>query len=224
LLHPLADRLGVAAQSGEDSSVEILRTSLEQALGVFGDPDVIGWAKRTLAAHGVSAADHRTALNVVAGQADTSTFDSLLSQAEAEKDPLDKQHLFEALATVQDPELARRMLDIAFGDEPPAGTGPYLVYSLASNHPDLAWDLALPHLQDPNLALENDTRWRIAVDVAGKSALTERATALQAYEAQSVPETARRPFAGALASIRQNQHIAEHAMPEITRWIAAQAQ
>jgi hypothetical protein len=38
-----------------------------------------------------------------------------------------------------------------------------------------------------------------------------------------VPENARRPFAGALASIRQNRHIAEHALPEITRWVAAQA-
>jgi hypothetical protein len=38
-----------------------------------------------------------------------------------------------------------------------------------------------------------------------------------------VPESARRPFAGALASIQQNRHIAEDVMPEITRWVAAQA-
>jgi hypothetical protein len=91
LLHPLADRLGYAAKSGEDSNVEILRASLERAQGIFGDAAVIGWAKRTLADHSGSAADHRTALNVVAGQADASTFDSLLAQAEAEQDPLYRQ-------------------------------------------------------------------------------------------------------------------------------------
>jgi ERAP1-like C-terminal domain len=224
LLHPLADRLGYAAKPGEDGNVEILRASLERAQGIFGDAAVIGWAKRTLADHSGSAADHRTALNVVANQADASTFDSLLAQAEAEQDPLYKQHLFEALAGVQDPGLARRMLEIAFGDGPPAGTGPYLVLSLASNHPDLVWDLALPHLQDPKLPLENAKRWRIVVDVAGRSALAEREAALKAYEARSVPENARRPFDGALASIRQNRHIADHAMPEITRWVSVQVQ
>ena len=222
LLRPVADRLGYAAKSGEDSNVEIVRASVERALGIFGDAAVIGWARRTLADNSGSAADHRTALNVVASQADASTFDSLLAQAEAEQDPLYKQHLFEALAGVEDSGLARRMLEIAFGDGPPAGTGPYLVLSLASNHPDLVWDLALPHLQDPKLPLENALRWRIAVDVASRSALAEREAALKAYEARSVPENARRPFDGALASIRQNRHIAEHAMPEITRWVSVQ--
>jgi hypothetical protein len=95
---------------------------------------------------------------------------------------------------------------------------------LASSHPDLVWDLALPHLQDPKLPLENNMRWRIAVEVASRSALPEREAALKAYEARSVPENARRPFDGALASIRQNRHIAEHATPEITRWVSVRLQ
>jgi len=223
LLHPLADRLGYAAKSGEDGNVEILRASLERAQGIFGDAAIVGWAKRTLADHSGSAAEYRTALTVVAGQADASTFDSLLAQAEAEPDPLSKQHVFEALAGVQDPGLARRMLEIAFGDEPPAGTGPALVLSLAANHPDLVWDLTLPHLQDPKLPLDNAARWKIAVDIASRSALPEREAALKAYEARNVPENARRPFDGALASIRQNRHIAAHAMPDITRWVSVQA-
>jgi len=223
VLHPLAQRLGYTARPGESGNVEILRTSLERAQGVFGDRAVIRWAKRTLAGHGASAADHRTALRVVAGQADATTFNSLLAQAKGMQDPLDKQHLYEALAGVQDPALARRMLEIAFGDGPPAGTGPSLALSLANHHPDLIWDLALPHLQDPKLPLQNDTRWRLAIYIAGKSALPERETALRAYEAAHVPESARRPFAGALASIRQNRRIAQHAVPEIAHWISTQS-
>jgi aminopeptidase N len=222
LLQPLAERLGHTASSGEAGNVEILRVSLEQAQGRLGDPAVIGWAKQTLADQTSTAADQLTAMTIVAGQADAPTFDSLLAQAAAERDPLDKQHIFEALAEVQDPELIKRMVEIAFGDEPPAGTGPYLIYPLASTNPDLVWNLALPHLQDPKLALENDMRWRLAVNIAGRSALAEREIALKAYEARSVPENARRPFDGALASIRQNRHIAERALPEITRWVSAQ--
>ena len=48
----------------------------------------------------------------------------LLAKARAEKDPLAKQHMFEALAGVQDPALAKRMVEIAFSNDPPAGTAP----------------------------------------------------------------------------------------------------
>jgi aminopeptidase N len=223
LLQPLAERLGHTASSGEASNVEILRVSLEQAQGRLGDSAVIGWAKQTLADQTGSAVDQLTAMTIVAGQADAPTFDSLVAQATAERDPLAKQHIFEALAEVQDPELVKRMVEIAFGDQPPAGTGRYLIPPLAITQPDLVWNLALPHLLDPKLPLENDMRWRLAVNIADRSALPEREIALQAYEVQSVPENARRPFDGALASIRQNRHIAERALPEMTRWVAAQS-
>ena len=221
LLNPIASRLGFQGTDKEDGNIQILRAELEQVRGKFGDPAVVAWAKKILASHGGSAVDRRTALTVVAGQADTATFNALLAQAKAEKDPLAKQHVFEALAEVQDPALARRMVEIAFGDDPPAGSGPYLLPSLARNHPDLTWDGALPHFKDPKLALENTMRWRLAVYIAGVSALPARIEALTAYE-QTVPVPARRPFSGAKASIRQNQHIREKAIPEITKWVAAQ--
>jgi hypothetical protein len=113
-------------------------------------------------------------------------------------------------------------VEIAFGDGPPAGTAPDLVTSLAATDPDIVWSLALPHLQDPKAALVNQERWDLAAGIASRSALPECAAALQAYAAQNVPESSRRPFAGARASIQQNQHIAQHAMPQITRWISAQ--
>jgi aminopeptidase N len=222
LLQPLADRLGHTARPGEGGNVEILRVSLEQAQGRLGDPAVIDWAKQTFDDETGPAADQRTAMTIVAGQADAPTFDLLVAKARAERDPLIKQHIFEALAEVQDPELVRRMVEIAFGDEPPAGTGPALISPLAFTLPDLVWTLSVPYLQDPKLPLENDTRWRLADIIASRSALPEREAALKAYEAQSVPESARRPFAGALALIQQNRHIAEHVLPEITRWVVTQ--
>jgi aminopeptidase N len=222
LLHPLADRLGLSGRSGEGSDVEILRASLRRTLGEFGDPAVVAWATRSLRDPDGSAADRRTALDVVASQADLPTFNSLLEQARADRDPLGKQRLYETLAEVQDRGLARRMVEIACGDEPPAGTGPYLLLPLAVNHPDLVWELALPHLEDPKFPLENPMRWKIAVYIASKSASPAREVELKSYEAGNVPESARRPFEGALAAIRQNRHIAQHAAPEIARWIAAQ--
>ena len=80
----------------EDGNIQILRASLEEVRGKFGDPGRGRLGQADPGQPGGSAADRRTALKVVAGQADTATFDALLAQAKAEKDPLAKQHLFEA--------------------------------------------------------------------------------------------------------------------------------
>jgi len=37
-----------------------------------------------------------------------------------------------------------------------------------------------------------------------------------------VPADARKPFLGAIASIRQNQRIAAQVLPQLDTWIAAQ--
>ena len=221
ILHPLSQRYGFSGQAGEDGNVEILRTSLNELEGAFGDKAVIAWAKRTLASGEGSAADRRTARGVMAAQADTASFDQLLAQARAQRDPLEKQHIFQAMAGVRDPALAGRMVQIAFGDDPPAGTGPYLLETLGANHPDLAWTLGLPHLEDPNLPLENDMRWSLAVDLASRSSRTERIADVQAYENRNVPMDARRPFLGALAAIRENQIISAKALPEIDAWLSS---
>ena len=163
--------------------------------------------------------DQRAALGVVAASADAASFEVLLGKARAEKDPLVKQHMFEALAGVEDPALAKRMIEIAFGNDPPAGTTPSLLYTLGENHPDLAWDGAVARLKDPKNPMEQTLRWEIAVGLASGSALPARIVALETYE-KGVPEAARRPFLGAIAAIRQNQHIQEKAIPQITAWVA----
>jgi hypothetical protein len=67
--------------------------------------------------------------------------------------------------------------------------------------------------------MEDTLRWELAVGIASGSALPGRIAAVQDYET-SVPEPARRPFLGAIAAIRQNQHIKAKAIQEITAWVA----
>ncbi len=220
LLHPLSARAGIRRRAGEDGNIQILRIALVRLQGRFGDPSTIAWAKKTMADAAANPVDQRAALSVTAATADAKAFDTLLAKARAEKDPLAKQHMFEALAGVQDPALAKRMVEIAFGNDPPAGTTPSLLYRLGANHPDLAWDGAVGRLRDPKNPMEQTLRWEIAVGLASSSALPARIAAVEDYE-KSVPEAARRPFLGAIAAIKQNQHIREKAVPEITAWVAA---
>src|SRR5262249_11436567 len=118
-----------------------------------------------------------------------------------------------------DPALAKRMVEIAFSNDPPAGTTPSLLYELGEYHPDVTWDGAVARLKDPKNAMEQTLRWEIAVGIASGSAPPGRLAPGQEFE-KTVPEAARRPFLGALAAIRQNQHIRAKAVPEVTAWVA----
>jgi aminopeptidase N len=220
LLHPLSAQLGFAAKAGEDGNIQILRVALNRLKGRLGDPAVVAWARKTMQDTAANPTDQRASLHIVAASADAAAFDGLLAKARAEKDPLAKQHMFEALAGVQDPALAKRMIEIAFGSDPPAGTTPSLLSALGDNHPDITWDGAVARLKDPMNPMEQTLRWDIAVGLAKGSALPARIAAVENYE-KTVPQAARRPFLGAIAAIRQNQHIREKAITQITAWVAA---
>jgi len=220
LLKPLSAKLGFAAKMGEDGNIQILRMALVRLEGRFGDAGTIAWAKKIMGDAAASPIDRRAAQDVVGASADAATFDALLAKARAEKDPLAKQHMFEALAGVQDPALAKRMVEIAFSTDPPAGTAPSLLYGLGEYHPDITWDGAVARLKDPKNPMEQTLRWEIAVGIASGSALPARIAAVQDFE-KDVPEAARRPFLGAIAAIRQNQHIRDKAIPEITARVAS---
>jgi len=220
MLAPLSARLGLTGTPNEPANIEILRSAVSETQGKFGDSVVIARARKLVDSGDGPPAAQRSAVLTVAAGADPGTFDALLARALKTGDPLQKQHLFKALAGVIDPALARRMIDVALGDQVPAGTAPELIVSLARKHPDLVWEVLAPRLDDARLPFEKTLRWRIAAAIAGFSSEPQRIADLEAYEARSVPAEARKPFLEAVASIRENQRIASDVLPEIDRWIA----
>jgi aminopeptidase N len=223
LLAPLAARLGARGRANEASNVEILRGRLQETQGRLGDAGVLASARQQLNAGSGTAAEQRTAVNIVAAQADATTFEELLARARRTDDPLQKAHLLRALAGVADPALARRMIDIALGDQVPAGSNEGLLLELAGWHPDLTWEVLAPRLEDPQLPFNKAQRWEIAGSVAGCSSEPKRIADLEAYENRNVPSEARKPFLESVAAIRRNRRIADKMLPEIDRWIAARA-
>ena len=159
----------------------------------------------------------------MAEQADTPGFDALLAKADHTTDPLQRLHIFRALAGVNDADLARRMVDVALGNQVPAGSAPSLIEILARKHADLVWQMLAPRLDDPSLPFEKTLRWMLAGDITSYSADPARIPELDAYEAANVPPEARKPFLSAVASIRQNQRFTATLLPQIDQWIAARA-
>jgi aminopeptidase N len=220
LLAPLGERLGVAEVPKESANVTILRGALMEAQANFGDAAVLALARKRFESAEGTPAERRNALTIVAAHADAPSFDALLARAAKTADPLEKQHIFEALAYVSDPALARRMVDIAVTDQVPAGMGPNLIAMLSLKHADLVWESFAPRLEDPALSFDKSTRWGLAIAVAAGSANPQRIADLEAYESRSVPVEARKPFLAATASIQQNQRFVAKVLPEIDGWIA----
>jgi aminopeptidase N len=221
LLAPLAARLGPAGAPGESPNLFILRGHLMYAQGVFDDAVVVALARGRFERGEGSPQERHSALWVTASHADPGTFEALLGRARKATDPLEKLQLFQALGSVSDPALARRMVDVALSDQVPAGAGPRILGILATRHPDLLWEAVAPRLDDPGLPFETDTRWDLAIRIASGSADPQRIADLEAYAARSVPAAARRPFLGAIASIRRNERVRSEVLPEIDRWIEA---
>jgi hypothetical protein len=184
----------------------------------FGDTAVIDLARKTYERHLGAPAEQRTALSIVGAHADSTTFAALVEQART-ADPLHKEHILVALAGVVDPVLARRMVDIALGDQVPAGSSPELLTRLAFEHPDMVWQVVAPRLEGPTLHLDAPERWELAQSIAASSADPGRIAALQAYESRSVPVDSRRAFLAAEAAIRENQRLAAKVLPELDAWI-----
>ena len=122
LLAAVMRNIGADARAGEGANVAVLRNTLTQALGRFGDKAVVARARQILSSGSGTAEQQRTALNVNAAQADAATFDALLARARKTIDPLEKERIYVALGGVQDEALAKRMIAIALSSEVPAGS------------------------------------------------------------------------------------------------------
>jgi len=223
MLAPLSVQIGPLGTPGGDAKVQVLRSELTETRGQLGDVPVIEDARKRFAGGDGTPVEQRCVLAIVAEQADTAGFDALLAKANHTTDPLEKLHIFRALAGVKDSDLARRMVDIALGNQVPAGSAPSLIETLARKHADAVWQMLAPRLDDPSLPFEKTLRWTIAGDIASYSADPARIAELEAYEAASVPSEARKPFLSAVASIRRNQRFTRTLLPQIDQWIAAHA-
>jgi hypothetical protein len=127
LTYAVAVHVGVTGTAQELSNITVLRSSLLVTRAEFGDRTVIESAHRTFASEAATVAERRMALSIVAAHADAATFDFLLERARNTDDPLEKEHILEALGAVSDPVLARKMVDIGLGDQIPAGFGPTII-------------------------------------------------------------------------------------------------
>jgi hypothetical protein len=149
VLQPVLDSLSWDPKPNESGSVQELRRNVIGALGSWGDQAVVTEARRRYASfmqdhHTVSPDLQGVILNIVAREADASTFDQLHALAKSATDQTELDRFYGALMRVNDPALAQQAARIAVSDEiPPQADNSRLqfVMALSRQHQQLGWQI-----------------------------------------------------------------------------------
>ena len=227
-LAPVLAQIGWTAQAGEPAPVTNLRVTLIGVLSSLGDPAVIAEARRRYAAQAsdptaMPAPLRKAIMRVVAQHADAATWDALHAAAVAEKTPLIKSQLYDLLGSSTDPVLAQRALDLALTGEPGATDSPSVISRVAVNHPDLAFDFALAHLDQVTQMVDSSSRSRYLPRLAARSFDPAMLGKLSAYANAKLAPGSRRDADTAAVGIQYRIKVRTERLPVIDAWLAKNA-
>jgi aminopeptidase N len=224
LLSPALTRIGWSSQAQEADSVALLRAALIGALSGLDDAHVVAEGRSRFADFlrdsSTTPADMRhTLFQLVALHADAETWDQLQAMAVQAKTELERREVYALLGTAEDPELARRALDLAFSGKPPATVTPQIIAAVAHRHPEMAfafatshWDRLAPYIEP---ASQPEFVPRL-ISNAYDPALIGR---LDAFAAQHIPSSAWQNVRKAKSNIRYNADIRTKRLPEVVAWV-----
>lgn len=153
LLQPHLARLGWETKLDEKPLDGLLRSSVIEALGAFGDEAVLAEARRrfrVFVAKGepIPSNLRRTVLGLVGRHADTETWEKLHELSRAESSVEQKRNLIHALTSARSSELAGRTLAISLTDELIPEDASRLVRQVGDDgdQPELALEFARANL------------------------------------------------------------------------------
>ncbi|MGB8167546.1 MAG: M1 family metallopeptidase [Chthoniobacteraceae bacterium] len=153
LLQPHLARLGWEAKASDKPLDALLRSSVIQALGAFGDEAVLAEAQRRFRAFVAKGEPipgdlRQTVLGLVGRHADVEIWEKLHELSRVDPSVEQKHNFIRALASARSSELASRTLALSLTDELIPEDAAHLVRQVCEDgeQPDLALDFAKAHL------------------------------------------------------------------------------
>jgi aminopeptidase N len=208
ILRPSFDQLGWSPKKDESPQHAILRGSLIQALGAFGDKVIIAGCRerfeKYLSDPASLAPDLRWPVFWVVGhyggENEWTKFHELGLKTTSSEE---QQNYYDALTAVHDPKLIAKTLQIALTDELPTSRAVFLVGKVAcyAERPDLAWDFAKANMKA--LLAKTDA---LGANSYAPSLFTffsdnSRVTELKQYAKTNLPATAAKDVAKAVDEV-----------------------
>jgi len=224
-LKPIAQRLGWDPKPGEADNDAITRRTVLSILGELGEPATVAEARRRFERwladpESLTGSGRRTVLGVVAANADATTWDLLLAEANESKDPTDRNRLFALLGMSDDTALLDRALQLAISGKTSPTEAPGLIGAVAETDPDRAFDFAIAHRAKVEPLLEPTSRTSYFARLAFGSRDPAMLGKLEKYAA-TIPASSRGEVEKSAAAIRDRLVVIKAQMPQMDRWLAS---
>jgi len=223
-LGPVLARIGYEQKPGESPLVTNLREALVGRLGGAGDPEVLKRARSYFAAlrtnpDAIPPAIRGPILETFAENVTPEEWDQLLALTKAETNPVTKNTYVRLLGEARDPKLAMRALELIKSDAFTAQQKPGILRSVASGHPDMAFDWAVANADLVNGILEASTRAGFIVSLGAGSNDPAMPGKITAYAEKNMPAAAG-GMKRSLAAIAVRKAVADRLRPGVTAWLA----
>jgi aminopeptidase N len=227
-LAPVLARIGWDTATNEADTVGTLRADLIETLGALQHAPTLGEAQRRYLAlqrdpGSVPAALRQPVMAVVARNNDVAGWAALRAAARSEKSPMVKDQLYLLLASVEDPGLSERALELALTDEPGVTNSAAMVKRVAQHAPEMAFDFALANMDKMNTRVEESSRSSYFASLATYSDEPAMVDKVKKYAEANVAVDARRETDTAIAEITDRIKVRTQRLPEIDAWLERHA-
>lgn len=224
VLAPLLARLGWDAKPGENENIPGVRSRVISNLAWMGDPEVLATARAMFAKDLDGSAplngDAKNAVwNIVSDNADEATWNQIRKAALSEKTPLIQSRLLSYVASTKDPKLAKKALELAISDEVKATQGASMISTVASKHPELAFDFAVANVAKVNKLVDTTSQYRFYPRLIQGSDKQEYIAKLQNFAAKNIPATARKDTGVAINAIKVNAAMNARLRKQTLDWL-----
>jgi hypothetical protein len=115
------------------------------------------------------------------------------------------------------PATQRAALDVVGAT---AGNSGPLLLAVGLNNPDTVWTAVASHLQKHDWPMDPTMRWRIIPALTAAAGNPIRATDIQTWGPQELPESARCRIDSAIQSIHLNRSTVTTALPDLTHCVS----
>ncbi|GIL40370.1 M1 family metallopeptidase [Roseiterribacter gracilis] len=224
-LRPGLTQVGWDARANEPPRDTLTRETLLAALSRLGDPAMRAEARKRYDAAGGDPAKlgslATVTLDAVARGADAATFDRLFASARSAPSFLDAQLVFDALGTVEDPALVKKLLDATLTDAVPMGLRRRIIGRIAEqgDHTALAWDFSNANTDNAALGVDTRRRWAWAPGIARRFIERDRADALRDFAKKNAKRDEQPEFERAAEEIELRADRRTRLIPAVASWI-----
>jgi puromycin-sensitive aminopeptidase len=232
LLAPGLAKLGWQPAAGETDRVKLRRAALVRAVGVLARGaqalnEVRPRVSKMMAGDNTALEPNLldSAVHMVARSGDAALFDTLLAKMKAEPDPATQRRYLSALASFEDPALAKRGQELFFTDAVKMQDSAIFLGGLLGNRAgrDSWWATVQQQWKDV-LGRARGAPMLLQSMVLSLGALRERKQYEEAkalLQAHPVPE-AQQAMAQTLERLSQDVALRERAGPEVVAWLKRQ--